>query len=110
MSNYTGGLAITVPSPTCKTAIGNGGILTKGRKLLQLAAPNVAGSVDLTVNLGAGAIGNTCLSIGALPTADTAATLQYLQSGTGFAQNPSARATFGIFRGSEEVIFMRENF
>ena len=111
MNNYTGGLAITVPSPNCKTAISGGGTLSAGRRTLQLAAPGVAGSVDLTVNLGASAIGsNTCLSVGALPTADTAANRAYLQSGSGFTQNPSARATFGVFKGSEEVIFIRENF
>lgn len=110
MSNFTGGLAITVPSPNCKTALGNGGILSKGRRSLQLAAPKVTGNVDLTINLGASPIGTTCLSAGVPPAADTAANLQHLQSGSGFAQNPSARATFGVYRGSEEQVHRQENF
>jgi MSHA biogenesis protein MshQ len=37
----------------------------------------------------------------------------YLQGNwttTTFTQNPSSRATFGVFKGAEEVIFVRENF
>ena len=108
MTNYTAPLTDT---PKCLTALSGGGTLTAGRRTLQLAAPGTNGSVDLTVNLGASASGNnTCLSVGASPTAETAANRPYLQSGSGFTQNPSARTTFGIFKGSEEVIFIRENF
>jgi hypothetical protein len=60
----------------------------------------------------------TC--IGGVSTPVTGANRAYLlgrwdavdQGGDGFLydDNPTARATFGIFKGSEEVIFIRENF
>jgi hypothetical protein len=110
MSNFTQNLA------ACETAISGGGVLSAGRKTLQLAAPGSAnnGSVDLTVNLGASASGNTCTAVGAGPgPLTTTANLPHLQgnwTGVNYDQNPTARATFGVFKGAEEVIFIRENF
>jgi len=112
MANYTGNLS---GSPTCETAIGSGGTLTSGRRTLLLAAPGGgnSGSVDVTVNLGASASGNTCTTQGGAPGSATAANLSHLQgnwTGGAFDVNPTARAAFGIFRGAEEVVFVRENF
>jgi hypothetical protein len=110
MSNFTPNLA------ACETAISGGGVLSAGRRTLQLAAPGSAnnGSVDLTVNLGASASGNTCTAVGAGPgPLTTPANLPYLQgnwTGGTYTVNPSARAAFGVFKGAEEVIFQRENF
>jgi MSHA biogenesis protein MshQ len=87
-----------------------------GRRTLQLAAPGGAnnGSVTLTVNLGASASGNTCTAVGAGPgPATTTANFPHLQgnwTGANYDQNPTARATFGVSRGANEVIFVRENF
>jgi MSHA biogenesis protein MshQ len=80
-----------------------------------LATPGAGndGSVTLTVNLGASAAGSTCTTQGGAPVSATTANLPHLQgnwSGGAFDQNPTARATFGVFRGSEEVIFIRENY
>ena len=48
------------------------------------------------------------------PTSPTAsADLPHLQgnwTGATFNQDPSARVTFGVYRGADEVIDMRENF
>ena len=112
MGNYTGNLS---GSPTCETAIVGGGALSAGRGVLMLAAPGSGngGSVDLTVNLGASASGSTCTTQGGAPGSATTANLPHLQgnwSGGAYDQNPAARATFGITRGSEEVVFVRENF
>jgi hypothetical protein len=112
MGNFTSNLS---GSPTCETAISNGGALSAGRRTLLLAAPGSGnnGSVDLTINLGASASGTTCTTAGGAPVAATTANLPYLRgnwTGGAYDQNPSARATFGVFRGSEEVIFVRENF
>ena len=112
MANYTGNLS---GSPTCETAVGSGGPLTSGRRTLLLAAPGGgnSGSVDVTVNLGASASGNTCTTQGGAPGSATAANLPHLQgnwTGGAFDVNPTARAAFGIFRGTEEVVFVRENF
>jgi MSHA biogenesis protein MshQ len=112
MGNYTSNLS---GSPTCETAISGGGTLSAGRRTLQLAAPGSGnnGSVDLTVNLGASASGNTCTTLGGAPGSATTANLPHLQgnwTGGLYNVNPSARATFGVFKGAEEVIFVRENF
>jgi MSHA biogenesis protein MshQ len=112
MANYTGNLS---GSPACETAISGGGTLSAGRRTLQLAAPGSGnnGSVDLTVNLGAAASGNTCTTLGGAPASATTANLPHLQgnwTGGAYDQNPTARATFGVFRGAEEIIFVRENF
>jgi MSHA biogenesis protein MshQ len=112
MGNYTGNLS---GSPTCETAITSPGGLSAGRATVLLAAPGAgnAGSVDLTLNLGATASGSSCTVLGGAPGSATTANLPHLQgnwSGGAYIDNPSARATFGIFKGSEEIIFMRENF
>ncbi|MGH8620805.1 MAG: DUF6701 domain-containing protein, partial [Burkholderiales bacterium] len=112
MGTYTGNLS---GSPTCETAINGGGILSSGRQTLILATPGVGndGSVILTANLGATASGSTCTTLGGAPVSATTANLPHLQgnwTGGAFDVNPSARASFGIFRGSEEVIYMRENY
>lgn len=82
---------------------------------LQLAQPNgyVTGWVDLTLNLGSSATGNTCTTANA-GTGDngTAATanapwLQYDWKGGG-ATNPTARATFGVYKSP--IIYRRENY
>ncbi|HEX9833054.1 MAG TPA: DUF6701 domain-containing protein, partial [Mycobacterium sp.] len=103
MGNYTGNLS---DSPTCETAITSGGGLSAGRGVLVLAAPGSGngGSVLLTVNLAAAAGGNTCTTQGGAPGSATTANLPHLQgnwSGGTYDQNPTARATFGISRGSE---------
>jgi len=112
MGNYAGNLS---GSPICETAVTSGGTLSGGRGVLVLAAPGSGngGSVDLSVNLGAAASGNTCTTQGGAPGSATTANLPHLQgnwSGGAYDQNPTARATFGISRGSEEVVFVRENF
>jgi hypothetical protein len=109
MGIYSTGLN---PAPTCKTAVSNGGALTSGRRPLRLSAPTgqASGNVTLTVNLGAAPSGNTCTTAGALPGTATTANRAYLQSGSGFSQNPSGRATFGVYRGSEDQIHRQENF
>jgi MSHA biogenesis protein MshQ len=112
MGNYTGNLS---GSPTCETAVTSAGALSAGRATLVLAAPGAgnAGSVDLTINLGATASGSTCTSLGGAPASATTANLPHLQgnwAGGAYDQNPTARATFGIYKGSDEMIYMRENF
>jgi len=112
MGNYTGNLS---GSPTCETAISGGGPLSMGRRTLLLAAPggDNTGSVNLTINLGAAASGSTCTTQGGAPGSATTANFPHLQgnwTGVNYDQNPTARATFGVSRGAEEVIFVRENF
>ena len=69
---------------------------------LTLTAPGAgnAGSVDLRINAGATASGNTCVS--AAQSAATAANLPW------FGPNLGARATFGVFKSP--IIYRRENY
>ena len=80
-----------------------------------LAAPGAGngGSVDLAVNLSAASSGTTCTTVGGGTVPAAGANRAYLQgnwTGGAYNENPPARATFGVFKGSEEVIFIRENF
>jgi MSHA biogenesis protein MshQ len=109
MGTFTGNLA------ACETAVSNGGTLTSGRRTLLLAAPGNGndGSVTLSANLGPAPSGTTCTVVGGPATPATAADRAYLQgnwSGAVHDDDPSARATFGAFKGAGEVIFMRENY
>jgi MSHA biogenesis protein MshQ len=93
--------------------------LSNGRRALLLAAPGSPnnGGVDLRMNLNAAPpSGNTCVSVGAAPSAATTANRVYLQgnwtggAGGPHTQNPTSRATFGVYKGAEEIIYFRENF
>jgi MSHA biogenesis protein MshQ len=109
MSNFTNNLA------ACETANTAVSAFTKGRSTLTLAAPGSGnnGSVDLAVNLSAASSGTTCTTVGGGTVPAAGANRAYLQgnwTGGAYDQNPSARATFGVYKGSDEVIFIRENF
>jgi len=110
MSSFTANLA------ACQTAVSGGGALSSGRTRLLLPPPGNAnnGSVLLTANLGTSSSGTTCTSVGGGTVSAAGASRTYLQGNWAgsatYADNPSARATFGTFKGSEEVIFIRENF
>ncbi|MCL6646476.1 MAG: hypothetical protein K6U88_16230, partial [Dehalococcoidia bacterium] len=99
----------------CETAITAVGAFSSGRSTLVLAAPGSGndGGVTLTARLGATGSGTTCTSVGGAPVAVSGANMLYLRgnwSGSGFGSDPAGRATFGVYRGSEEVIFIQENF
>jgi len=114
MGNFQGSLG---PLASCKTNMNANITFTAGRGNLLLTAPGSAngGSVDLTLQLGTGAFGSTsCVTPGSPPPqATNGANRAYLQgnwTGGNFDQNPTGRAAFGVFKGAEEVIFIRENF
>jgi MSHA biogenesis protein MshQ len=96
MGNYRKTLA------ACETQLTGSGTMVNGLTALRLSAPGAgnSGSVDLSVNLNA-ATGSTCNS--ATATGANSANLPWM--GTA---NPSARATFGIYK--TPVIYIRENF
>ncbi len=110
MSNFTSNLA------ACETANTAVSAFSRGRSILTLAAPGSAnnGSVDLAVNLGLASSGTTCTSVGGGTVPAAGANGAYLQGnwagGAVYNVNPTARATFGVYKGSDEVIFIRENF
>lgn len=107
LSNYTQNLN------ACETSVSISGSFSSGRGNLQLTAPGNAnnGGVVLTVNLGASGSGSTCIAGASTPV--TGANKPFLQgnwTGGAYDQNPAARATFGVYKGSEEFIYFRENF
>jgi hypothetical protein len=77
----------------------SGGMLSPG---LNLTAPGLGntGSVGLELNIASGASGNTCTS--ATESSATAANISW------FGANPTARATFGIYKGNSKFIYIRE--
>jgi MSHA biogenesis protein MshQ len=111
LTNPQGGF--TVPPGACTTSASDPVNFSKGRGNLVMAKPTggAVGSVDLSVNLSGPASGNTC--VGGSSVAHSAANKTYLQgawTGGAYTVNPSGRATFGVYKGSDEVIFIRENF
>jgi hypothetical protein len=105
--NYRAPLAAcgTSGSPTGASGI----VFSAGRATLRLSKPNVRGSVDLTLQLGATATGSTCTA-GASATA-TAASKAWLQGNWGAStwdRDPTARAVFGVSTATPDVIYQRE--
>lgn len=101
MGNYTKNLAAceTILSPGSGNLTLANGSVSGGLRLSKPGTGN-DGSVDLSVNTIA-ASGNTCLS--GTQSAATNANLSWLNSITG-------KATFGVYKGSKEFIYMREAY
>ena len=92
------------------------GAFASGRKTVALSAPGAGktGFVDVVVNLNAtaGAF-NSCTAFGPPPPAPSGAGLAHLRGrwcGASYDRDATARARFGVYRGAEEVIFVRENY
>lgn len=97
-----------------ETTVTLGGAFNAGVGALRLSAPGAAnnGSVDVSVNLTASAAGASCTTTPPMP-ASTGADRSYLQGawcGPAYDRDPTARATFGVLRGSDQMIYQRENF
>ena len=97
----------------CNTSVTLFGRFNAGRGNLRLSAPGTGntGSVDLALQLGAVAGGSTC--VGGAAAASAGALKSWLQgrwSGPDYDDNPSARASFGLHRGSKPLIYLREMY
>lgn len=97
----------------CETMVSLTGRFNAGRGNLMLSKPGVGntGSVDLTLLLGAVGVGTTCTGGAAAAAASASPAQTWLQgawSGGAYDQNPAARASFGLYRGSKALIYMRE--
>jgi len=91
----------------------NSARLTSGAGQLVFAAPNKTGSLTVSPTLGSVASGTTCT--GSLPTsaaAATAASKTWLQGrwkgSATYTANPAAKVAFGLHRGSDKIIQIRE--
>lgn len=111
LSNWTRNLN------ACETSVTLSGRFNLGRGNLRLSAPGSpnTGSVDLAVQLGPVAGGGTCIAGGATPA--VAASQSWLQGHwismpgpVQYSQNPVARASFGLYRGSKSLIYLREMY
>ena len=94
----------------CETAITVAG--SAPSYTVSLSAPGAGndGWADLTLNLGASAAGNRCTTVGGVGSAATTSNAPWLTyNWTGTLGNPTARATFGVFK-SGPVIFRREKY
>lgn len=95
----------------CETSAALSGRFNAGRGNLRFAAPGQgnSGSVDLVVRLDGLGGGSAC--VGGVTTPAVGAAQPWLRgqwSGAAYDQNPAARASFGLHRGSRAQIYMRE--
>jgi len=93
--------SITTPSLTSSWSQGAGAIV--------LAAPNVAGTAQVAINLGSGATDASCIG---WSVASTGAALPWLRGswcGSGYSQDPSSLATFGTATSTAPFVYLREN-
>ncbi|MDT8998752.1 LamG domain-containing protein [Paucibacter sp. APW11] len=90
--------------------------LSSGVGALVLAKPasGHAGSYDVAISLGANAADNSCLKPWTpAKAASSGAGRDYLQTnwcGNSLDRDPAARASFGLYRGSDAVVYQRENY
>lgn len=97
----------------CETSVTLSGRFNAGRGSLRLSAPGDGntGSVDLALNLGVTGSGNACVGGASVAAAGAASSwLQGAWNGAAYDQNPAARASFGLYRGSRSLIYMREMY
>ena len=97
LGNYQRNLNAGETTPTVGAAF-NAGVGS-----LRLSAPGAAnnGSVDVSVNLRA--VHPACLG-------EHCTYLQGAWCGASYDRDPTARATFGVYRNSDQMIYQRENF
>lgn len=99
----------------CETSVTLSGRFNAGRGNLKLSKPGAGntGSVDLTLLLGATGAGSTCVGVPGGVSAAGAASQSWLQgrwNGAAYDQNPAARGSFGLHRGSKPLIYFREMY
>jgi hypothetical protein len=84
-----------------------GGTFAAGKGNLKITKPLSKVSIDLCVDLD-GAIPTDLLCAASTPANKT--WLQWSWLGSTFDQDPKARATFGVYKNADEIIYLRENF
>ncbi|MBI4937717.1 MAG: hypothetical protein HY846_05800 [Nitrosomonadales bacterium] len=101
--------SIALTTPPAGVGVSAGITLSAGAGSLILTKPTTPAkvSVDLCVDLGADPAGGTVCSA-------TSAARSYLQGiwplGANYNNDPAARATFGVYKGGNEFIYLRENY
>ncbi len=84
-----------------------GGAFINGVGSLRLNKPDpaVKGSVDVCVDIGAD---TPTLCVATTP--DSKSYLQGAWTGTAYDDDPAARATFGVYKGRDDFIYLRESY
>ncbi|MFZ2990894.1 DUF6701 domain-containing protein, partial [Ideonella sp.] len=104
---------------TADSSVGSGTLtLSAGVGQLTLAAPGGgrSGTLDVALSLGSTATDASCLqpwTPGSGDAASAGANLAHLRGawcGSSMDKDPSARASFGLFRGAEHLLHLRENY
>lgn len=104
----TNNIKLTAPPTGVSATVG--GAFSSGIGSLILSKPTTAArvAVDVCVDLGADPVGGTVCS------ATASANLPHLQGlwspGTAYDNDPGARATFGVYKGNNEFIYLRESY
>lgn len=90
-------------APASPTSI----VFASGVGSLKLTKPAATGNVDLCVDLGPDPAGGVACSA-------SSASMSYLQGrwtpGTNWDNDPTARATFGVYKNANEFIYLREMY
>lgn len=100
---------IALTTPPAGVGVSAGITLSAGAGSLILTKPATPAkvSVDLCADLGVDPVGGTVC-------AATSAAMSYLQGiwfpGANYNNDPAARATFGVYKGGNEFIYLRENY
>ena len=98
LGNYQGGISLANMDTPTGSHISLGGAFVAGLGNLVLTKPSPTptskGSVDVAVNL----------------TAESKTYLQGAWTGATYTQNPLARATFGVYKGVDKFIYLREQY
>ena len=100
------------------TVSGSGFALSGGVGALKIGAPlgGRYGSVDIALSLGSSATAASCQQGWAPGSGDAAtagANLGFLRGnwcGSAYDKDPSARASFGLYRGADAMVYQRENY
>lgn len=93
----------------CETAITVAGAAPNYTLILSAPGVGNAGWANLTLNLGAVAVGSRCTAVGGAGPAEVPAAMPWLQfNWTGAVGNPTARVTFGTYKSP--LIYRRENY
>ena len=107
LGNYSGSLNAGETTPSIVNSP-----LQAGRSAIRLSAPGSAnpGSVDVALNLGAGAAADACAGFAPAATAGNKTHLRgaWCNPPGTYTKDPSAKARFGVTRGADQSIYRRE--
>ena len=112
LANYKKGLNATNMDST-HIILGGAFAIGKGSLKLTKPTPAAAGSVDIAINLGIASPDQSCLTWAPIVPTSTGADKSYLRGkwcGASYDRDPSGRITFGVYKNTNQFIYMREMY